>query len=222
MLSHFCLLYDIHPWCTLAAKGYKAVIYHAVVTIYTLRTKTNPVFVLSTVFAAILLILGVTAAGLTNSAYAQQKIIIKLSGSDEVPPVNTPGTGVATFQLSPDGKSLKYQLDLTNMKGVMGAHIHSGKVGENGPPIAGLFNAEMTGPPTGAVNGPLMKGTIKSADLQGPLAGKHISDLVKLLKNGGAYINVHTSQNQNGEIRGQASSGMSSQSASTTTSSSGY
>jgi hypothetical protein len=60
--------------------------------------------------------------------------------------------------------------------------------------------------------------TITSADLQVPLAGKHISDLVKLRKNGGAYINVHTSQNQNGEIR-EESSGMSSPSALTTSSS---
>jgi hypothetical protein len=208
----------------------KAVIYDAVVTICTLTTKTNPVFVLSTVFAAILVILGVTAAGLINSASAQQKFMIKLSGSNEVPAVNTAGTGVAIFQLSPDRKSLNYQLDLTKMNGVMGAHIHSGKQGENGPVLAGLFNAAMGGPPTGAVNGQLypIKGTITSAHLQGPLAGKHISDLVKLLKTGGAYINVHTSQNQNGEIRGQVSlerthTHMSNPSASTTTSSSsGY
>ena len=34
-----------------------------------------------------------------------------------------------------------------------------------------------------------------------------ISDLVDLMKNGGAYVNVHTNQNQNGEIRGQIMSG---------------
>ena len=174
-------------------------------------------------FAAILLILGVTAAGLINSASAQQKLTIKLSGSNEAPAINTAGTGVAIFQLSPDGKSLNYRLDLTKMNGVMGAHIHSGKQGENGPVLAGLFNAAMSGPPTGAVNGQLSRGTITSADLQGPLAGKHISDLVKLLKTGGAYINVHTSKNQDGEIRGQVSSGtntpVSNPSASTTKSS---
>ena len=174
-------------------------------------------------FAAILLILGVTAAGLINSASAQQKFTIKLSGSNEVPAINTAGKGVAIFQLSPDGKSLNYQLDLTKMNGVMGAHIHSGKQGENGPVLAGLFNAAMSGPPTGAVNGQLSKGTITSADLQGPLAGKHISDLLNLLKTGGAYINVHTSKNQDGEIRGQVSSGtntpVSNPSASTTKSS---
>jgi hypothetical protein len=45
-----------------------------------------------------------------------------------------------------------------------------------------------------------------STDLQGPLAGKQIFDLVNIIKNGQAYVNVHTDQNQNGEIRGQIAS----------------
>jgi CHRD domain len=74
----------------------------------------------------------------------------------------------------------------------MMAHIHQGKAGENGQPVAPLQ---------------MGKGKITSSDLQGPLAGKQISDLVDLMKNGGAYTNVHTQQNQNGEIRGQITSG---------------
>ena len=70
----------------------------------------------------------------------------------------------------------------------MMAHIHQGKAGGNGSPVAPLQ---------------MGKGKITSSDLQGPLAGKQISDLVDLMKNGGAYVNVHTQQNQNGEIRGQ-------------------
>ena len=63
----------------------------------------------------------------------------------------------------------------------------------------------MSGPPTGLVNGQLTKGTITSVDLVGSLAGKQMSDLVNLMKSGGAYVNVHTTTNQNGEIRGQIS-----------------
>ena len=128
-----------------------------------------------------------------------------MSGSDEVPPVTTSGSGIATFQLSADGKSLDYQLNLTKMNSVMGAHIHSAKQGQNGPVIAGLFNPSMSGPPTATINGQLKKGTLTSADLSGPLAGKQISDLVNMIKSGGAYVNVHTTQNQNGEVRGQIS-----------------
>jgi len=145
----------------------------------------------------------ISAGRLQNVAFAQQSFTAKLSGSNEVPPVTTSGSGSAVFHLSSDGKSLDYQLNLTNMNSVMGVHIHSGKQGVNGPVIAGLFNPSMSGPPTGAVNGLLKKRTLTSSDLSGSLAGKQISDLVNMIKSGGAYVNVHTSKNQNGEIRGQ-------------------
>ena len=171
-----------------------------------MKTKTSTVAILSTTFVSTLLILGIVAANLPAAIFAQQqKFTAKLSGSNEVPPVTTSGSGIATLQLSADGKSLDYQLNLTNMNSVMGAHIHSGKQGQNGPVVAGLFNPDMSGPPTGIVNGLLKKGTLTSTDLSGSLAGKQISDLVNLIKSGGAYVNVHTTKNQNGEVRGQIS-----------------
>jgi CHRD domain len=134
-----------------------------------------------------------------QSVYAQQQssqtFTAKLSGKDEVPPVNTQATGTAQFQLSSDGKEINYDLTTTNLNGFMMAHIHQGKSGENGPPITTPLQ--------------MGKGKITSSDLQGSLAGKQISDLVDLMKNGGAYVNVHTNQNQNGEIRGQITSGSS-------------
>jgi hypothetical protein len=134
------------------------------------------------------------------SVYAQQQqsssqtFTAKLTGKDEVPPINTQATGMAQFQLSSDGKELNYDLSTTNLQGFMMAHIHQGKSGENGQPVAPLQ---------------MGKGKVSSSDFQGPLAGKQISDLVDLMKNGGAYVNVHTNQNQNGEIRGQIMSGSS-------------
>ena len=131
----------------------------------------------------------------TIAAYAQQQsqaFTAKLSGKDEVPPVNTQATGTTQFQLSSDGKEISYDLTTTNLNGFTMAHVHQGKAGENGPPVAALQ---------------MGKGKITSSDLQGPLAGKQISDLVDLMKNGGAYANVHTQQNPNGEIRGQIMTG---------------
>jgi hypothetical protein len=151
----------------------------------------------SLVFASLL---GSSMAILTEptTAYAQQQsqaFTAKLSGKDEVPPVNTQATGMAHFQLSSDGKEINYDLTATNLNGFMMAHIHQGKAGENGQPVAPLS---------------MGKGKITSSDLKGPLAGKQISDLADLMKNGGAYVNIHTQQNQNGEIRGQIMSGSSS------------
>ena len=147
----------------------------------------------SLVFASLL---GSSMAIITTqqpiTAYAQQAFTAKLTGKDEVPPVNTQATGMAQFQLSSDGKEINYDLTTTNLNGFMMAHIHQGKAGENGQPVAPLL---------------MGKGKITSSDLKGPLAGKQISDLVDLMKNGGAYVNIHTQQNQNGEIRGQIMSG---------------
>jgi CHRD domain len=55
------------------------------------------------------------------------------------------------------------------------------------------------------MNGILSQGTITSANLEGPLKGKQVSDLISLISSGGAYANVHTKQNPKGEIRGQIS-----------------
>ena len=91
------------------------------------------------------------------------------------------------------------------MSGVTGAHIHNGNQGKNGPVVASLFNHSMSGPLTGVINGQFKVATLTSSDLTGPLAGKQITDLVNMIRSGGAYVSVRTSQNQNGEVRGQIS-----------------
>ena len=74
----------------------------------------------------------------SSSAFAQgeQKFTAKLTGKDEVPPKDTKATGDAEFNLSVDGNKMTYVVNVMNMDKVTMAHIHSGKVGENGPPVA--------------------------------------------------------------------------------------
>jgi hypothetical protein len=142
---------------------------------------------------------------LVTSSYAQgeQKFTAKTTGKDEVPPHDTKATGNAEFTLGADGKTMSYKVDVMNIDKVTMAHIHQGKVGENGPPVVWLFNSSSN--PTGPMNGKLSEGKITSNDLVGPLKGKQISDLVKLINDGNAYANVHTEPNPKGEIRGQIS-----------------
>ena len=40
--------------------------------------------------------------------------------------------------------------------------------------------------------------------LDGPMAGKQLSDYLAAGANGSLYINIHTERNPNGEIRGQS------------------
>jgi hypothetical protein len=146
-------------------------------------------------YAAIMVLL-TTSLGLA----ASKEFKTKMSGKEVVPPVETKATGHAEFKLSKDGSTISYILTVKDIENVTAAHIHAGKKGESGAPVAGLFAGPIKG---GVFSGELAKGTITDRDLVGKLAGKTIGDLVKLIKDGGAYVNVHTVKNPNGEIRGQ-------------------
>jgi hypothetical protein len=170
---------------------------------HTLETKVDIVVILSTA-AATLLVIVFGTAGLAT-IFAQQIFTANLSGSNEVPPVTSVTSGIATFQLLPVGHQLvmNYQLSLKNITGVTAALIHNGKQGENGPTVASLFNASK---PTGPINGLLTAGTLTSSKLTGPLQGKlSLSPLVDMIRSGEAYVNVHTTLDHAGKVRGQIS-----------------
>jgi hypothetical protein len=138
-------------------------------------------------------------AGLALPAFAaQSRFSASLSGAQEVPPVKTDASG--DLKLTIYQKSLSFELSVSGLMNANGAHIHKGKKGENGPPIAGLFGGPAR---EGAVNGILAEGTITEESLLGELQGKKIADLVRLLKSGNAYVNIHTETFPDGEIRGQ-------------------
>jgi hypothetical protein len=52
----------------------------------------------------------------------------------------------------------------------------------------------------------LSAGIITSDDLSGPLAGKNVSDLANIMKQGNTLVEIRTQQHENGEIRGQIQS----------------
>ena len=147
---------------------------------------------------AALAIVGITS-WLTNSVVAQeQKFVATLSGQEEVPPTNSQATGMAEFTVS--GDNAEYSVNASNIQGVTAGHIHSGGQGENGPIVVTLFKNDS---PTNEVS---ETGSITVDKLEGPMAGKQLTDLVTAMSNGETYVNIHTEQNPNGEIRGQITS----------------
>ena len=145
------------------------------------------------IFAALTL----SPHGLTSLVFAQgpPTIVINLTGSEEVPPVQTEATGIAEFK--PKGMdSVDYSVNATNIQAATAGHVHLGAKGENGPIVVTLFKYDTP------MNGVSENGTITADKLEGPLAGKQISDLAAAGTNGTLYVNVHTEQNPNGEIRG--------------------
>jgi hypothetical protein len=152
---------------------------------------------------AIIVALGsMTANGFINSALGQQSFSAELTGGDEVPPVDTNATGIANFQNNV--QTVNYQLSVNDLVNVTQAHIHRGEEGENGKIVVTLYNSTM---PTGPKSGLLSQGNITAANLQGPLAGRPLTDLISIMENGTAYANVHTKDFPLGEIRGQISGG---------------
>jgi hypothetical protein len=155
--------------------------------------KVVPLFVL-------MIILAVGA----SSAYASPKrvFVAPLSGAEEVTPVEveTMARGQAFFQVNQDETELSYRLNVANIENVIAAHIHLAPAGVNGPVVVFLYGPE---PINGLFSGVLAEGTITAADLVGPLAGSSLSDLIDELRDGNAYVNVHTAQYLAGEIRGQ-------------------
>ena len=147
---------------------------------------------------------------LLNTVKAQegQSFSATLSGKDEVPPTESNSTGTAKFQVNQnkDNESqVSYWVNITGIKKVNQAHIHNGTTGENGDIVATLSKGKSA---KGNDSPPQIgfAGNITKDDLQGPLKGKEISDLVTLMSDGGAYANVHTDKYPKGAIRGQIAS----------------
>lgn len=103
-----------------------------------------------------------------------------LSSTQEVPPTDSTATGMAKVWV--ENGVLKYEVDVENLSGaITGAHIHVGKIGENGPDVHPLTFTN------GSADG---SWEFTDADW-------------KNLQSGSLYINVHTDKYPNGEIRGQ-------------------
>jgi hypothetical protein len=127
-----------------------------------------------------------------------------LNGDEEVPARDTRAQGQAIFQVNEDGTAVSYTLIVANIENVTQAHIHLAPAGSNGGIVAWLYPAA---PPSqlieGRTQGTLGEGTLTASSLVGSLAGQPLSALLDAMRNGGAYVNVHTLQFPPGEIRGQ-------------------
>ena len=154
--------------------------------------------------------------GFPNTAFAGTQIYnAQLSGDQEVPPVQTTASGTAELRIplsaiSSPQATVEYTVNVTDIQNVTAAHIHLGKMGENGDIVVTLCKAETcsAGSGDGGTNGALsLGGTFNATNLEGPMAGKQIEDLANNMTNGGTYINVHTQLHPNGEIRGQITGG---------------
>jgi hypothetical protein len=119
-----------------------------------------------------------------------------LTGAEEVPAVTTSATGTARFTHDENDQSIQFTLNVNNISSAFAAHIHEGATGVNGDVVVTLFDGPVT---SGSFSGTLSSGPIRSGDV----SGMSFDQLVGIMRSGQAYVNVHTTQNPGGEIRGQ-------------------
>jgi hypothetical protein len=123
-----------------------------------------------------------------------------MNGANErLNPVTTTATGSATFTIDESAGTIAYAVTVNNIVDVIACHIHAGRVDVAGPIVVNLCT---TTPASGTINGTLVTGTITAASI-GASVPISFASLVSLIRNGDAYINVHTQTNPGGEIRGQ-------------------
>jgi hypothetical protein len=133
-----------------------------------------------------------------NAQGSQEKFTAKLTAKEEVPPNDSPATGMAWVKTSE--KEAGFEVNVTDIDKATAAHIHLGEKGKNGPVVVTLFKSDT---PTEMKNGTLGEGNFTATNFEGPMKGKGLNDLVTAMKNGSTYVNVHTTDMPDGEIRGQ-------------------
>jgi hypothetical protein len=127
-----------------------------------------------------------------------------LSSYQEVPTLSTAATG--SFRATVDGTSIRYTLRYQGFETpVQVAHIHLGARATNGGVSAFLCGGG--GKPACPATGGTVEGVIVAADVVGPaaqsVAAGGFAELIRAMRAGVTYANVHSSAFPSGEIRGQ-------------------
>jgi len=110
---------------------------------------------------------------------------IALSGANEVPAVQTPGTGTAAIIYNTDSRELRWEVQVQGLSApATAAHFH--------------------GPAAATENAPVVVPIAKAGD-QSPFKGSATltPEQAAVFMAGRWYVNVHTSTHPPGEIRGQ-------------------
>ena len=153
---------------------------------------------------------------LADAAPAQQvRQAERLRGGNENPPVITDGLGRFRAELLPDRISFRLRYDIaTELSDVQQAHLHVANPGNNGGIVVFLCS-NLGNSPDGvtARDCPLSPGVVEGdivatdvlADAEGSVVAGDLDGLVRLIKQGAIYANVHSDDHPAGEIRGQMS-----------------
>ena len=152
---------------------------------------------------------------LAQPVMAADQFGARLRGLEEVPSISTLAQGFFLGTLNASGTAMDYLVVYFDLQGaVLQSHIHIGQPGVNGGVV--LFFCTNLAPPAGVPvpppcpNGPginTVSGTLTAANVftqTGQLiAPGEFAEVVRAIRAGASYANVHTDLAPGGEIRGQ-------------------
>ena len=152
------------------------------------------------------LVLGSSAGASDRSGANHFKV--DLVGFQEVPAIST--TGAAHLELAIDdaAEMITFVMTMESLEGgaPTASHIHLGARGTNGG-VSVFFCGGGGKPPCPAVLPATIEGTITGADIIGPagqgLTTGEFAELVRAIRAGVTYANIHNARFPSGEIRGQ-------------------
>ena len=159
-------------------------------------------FVVTTIFVACIVI---TSQGQLVAAQGQQQnssqFSANLTGDLTFPPTVTNATGTADFTVVGDGNTMRYKIDANNIDKVTDVFVAASSGGRyvDLVQLRSGVNEGISGP----INGTLVEGNFTSADFSGRLNVDQMSDLLKLILDGNAYIRVQTFDAPLGKIVGK-------------------
>jgi hypothetical protein len=166
-----------------------------------MQTKNMVVLALAALAASVL---GAPAAhSQTESFFA------RLSGSREVPPINTAGT--ADFQMTNQDGNITFSLTFSGLSSSLTlSHLHFAPTKVSGGVMIFLCGGGGQPDCPAATEGTIT-GTITSANVTGPTTqGIDVGNLdaaLEAVRSNLSYVNMHTTNFASGEIRGQVRRG---------------
>ncbi len=164
------------------------------------------------------LLAGIFATGLTLSAASaladrEMEFKARLKGVNEVPSVSTGASGRFEVEIDRRSGEGRWKLRYDGLEGnVLQAHIHFGQKDVNGG-VSVFLCSNLPSPPTppGTQTCPpspaKIEGTFTAANVIGPanqgIAAMELDELIRAMRQGATYVNVHSHLFPGGEIRGQ-------------------
>jgi hypothetical protein len=147
----------------------------------------------------------------TDPGRGPKSLRARLTGFQEVPAVSTGAVGEFRAKVNRDNTEFTYELSYDGLRGnVTQAHIHLDQRGVNGGVSLWLCgtatNPGPAGTPTCPQSGTVSR-TVSAVDVVGPagqgVAAGQLEALLRAMRAGVTYANVHTTMWPGGEIRGQ-------------------